>query len=112
MRARSLDKDHDWQFGKGVYSYRRELDALKQNLETRLLSSLGDCFSDQAEGVNWNAYLDIGTKNLLDIDILRVVNSTGGVIKVTRYESSMDLERNIHISMNILSVYGGIEIEL
>jgi hypothetical protein len=110
MRVRGLDGTHDWVFGKGKQSYRNDLNALKEILETRLASWKNGCFFDMPEGVDWTNYFDYGTKRMLDIDILRVVNTTGGVIKVIRYTSTIDKERKISISLDIQTIYGMLNI--
>jgi hypothetical protein len=83
VKVRAVDVNNDWLFGAGQQSYKSGMEALKQQIKTRLQSWRSDCFFAPAEGVDWNNYLDIGTKRLLDTDIARVINQTGGVIKIS-----------------------------
>jgi hypothetical protein len=107
MIIRALDTDFDFTFGKGIQNYLREIDALKLNLQTRLKSWKGDCFYAVAEGVDYNNFLDVGTKEFLDRDIKRVILQTEGVLKITEYESNLERdEREISISATILTIFG------
>jgi hypothetical protein len=106
MRVRAVDTNNDWTFGFGQQSYKTGLAALQQQIQTRLQSWLGDCFFAPAEGVNWNNYLDIGTKQLLDIDICKIINTTGGVIKIISYESQILPNRKFALSVKISTIFG------
>ena len=110
MQVRALDANNDWIFGKGKQSYKRERAALAQKLKTRLHSWKTDCFFAPGEGVDWNNYLDIGTKRLLDIDIVQYVNKTGGVLSVTNYKSFITPERVLKTSFTASTIFGPIEI--
>jgi hypothetical protein len=102
---RALDSNHDWKFGKGKNSYLRDLDALKQDTKTRILEWKYDCFFAQQNGIDWNNYLDIGTKDFLDLDIKRVILQTPGILKINDYESTI-LDRNVSASMYLETIYG------
>jgi hypothetical protein len=110
MRIRAVDANNDWMFGAGIQSYKQGIEALKQNIKTRLQSWWSDCFFAPAEGVNWNNYLDIGTKGLLDIDICKVINTTGGVVKIVSYDSYIRSGRKFALSVKISTIYGEINI--
>jgi len=110
MITRALDINGDWQFGQSRQSYKRGLEAIKQSLLTRLRSWRGDCFFASLEGVDWNNYLDIGTKRLLDIDICRVVNQTGGIVRVVQYESQITADRTFALKIKVNTIYGNIDI--
>ena len=111
MIVRGLDSDNDWTFGSGKQNYLTDIDALKQNIVTRLKSWKGNCFFDITAGVDWNNYLDIGTKSLLDMDIKRVILQSTGVLKIVDYSSTLDTdERNLTVSVTVQSIYGTTEI--
>ena len=109
MIIRSLDSSNDWNFGKGVQSFFKELDAIKQNLITRLLEWKGECFFALGDGVDWNNFLDIGTKSLLDADIKRVILQSDGVLGLDNYVSNLTL-RNLEIQCSILTIYGTLKL--
>ena len=80
----------DFTFGKGLSDYLTNQNAILHNVKTRLLQWKGDCFYAVAEGVDYNNLLDIGTKNLLDSDVKRVILQSEGVIKINAFESTLD----------------------
>lgn len=75
MIVRALDSNHDWTFGAGLNNYKRDQLAVIQNIQTRLLSFVGNCFFDMGAGINWFTFL--GSKgsnnNLLLIQAISVV---------------------------------------
>lgn len=112
MKTRAIDSVGDWQFGRGLQSYRSDLDALKQSISTRLKQWVGNCYFATAEGVDWNAYLDIGRKDQLDLNIRRVILQTAGVLKISQYESTIDHEtRNVTVTATITTIYGDLAME-
>lgn len=103
----------DWTFGKGKSDYKKDLDAIKLNIQTRLLSWKEDCFFSLAEGVDYNNLLDVGTKDLLDSDVKRVILQSEGVLKITEYESSIDRdERAFSCSATIITIFGVAKLEV
>lgn len=89
MIIRSTDSDGDWVYGKGKNDYLTNLDAVKKNIETRLYSWKGNCFFATAEGVDYNSYLDIGTKDFLDRDIKRILLQSEGVLIIKEFASNI-----------------------
>jgi hypothetical protein len=112
MKTRVIDSAGDWSFGRGLQSYVSDLDALKQSISTRLKQWVGNCFFAIEEGVDWNSYLDIGQKNRLDLNIKRVIMQTAGVLKISSYESTINLDtRSATIVANITTIYGDLAME-
>ncbi|RPJ58263.1 MAG: hypothetical protein EHM12_08240 [Dehalococcoidia bacterium] len=105
MRVRSIDVSNNWSFGKGKSNYKSDIEAIKQNIATRIKSWKGNCFFAKNDGVDWTNYFDIGMKNYLDIDIRRVILQTDGVIRIDSYESEMT-DRAISITANVVTIYG------
>lgn len=107
MKTRALDINDDWQFGRGVQSYVTEKNALMQNVKTRLRQWKNNCFFAMTEGVDYNNYLDIGRKVLLDLDIKRVVLQTYGVLRISEYTSTLDAgSRALSITATIETIFG------
>jgi len=110
--VRALDSNHDWQFGRGLQSYKSDIDALKQSVQTRLMQWKNNCFFAMDDGVDWANELDIGMKGTLDLDIKRVILQTGGVLRIDNYSSTLDTDsRIITISCQILTIYGDLTLE-
>lgn len=105
MLTRSLDTNHDWNFGNGKQHYLDEKSALNQNVQTTLLSFVGDCFFDLEAGIDWFNFL--GSKNLegLRRAIAYKLASVSGVITVNDVSISTDTERNANIVYNLTTVW-------
>lgn len=113
MIHRNVDSDGDWEFGKGKQSYTKDLQAILLNIKTRLKSWKGDSFSNPAEGVDYNNYLDKGTKSFLDADVKRVILQSEGVIKIKSYSSELNRSsRGFTANAEILTIYGSASIEV
>ncbi len=67
MRVRALDVNGDWTYGKGQNNYLTRNAAVAQNIQTRLMSFLGDCFFDLSAGIDWFTFL--GGKDLLGLNL-------------------------------------------
>lgn len=113
MRIRAIDENGDWEFGKGLQDYFLDLDAIKMNIETKLRSWKGDCFFNLAAGVDYNNFLDIGTKIFLDRDVKRVILQSEGVIKINSFLSVLDRgTRDLTIEVEIDTIYGVLKQEV
>ena len=113
MSFRALDSNNDWTFGNGTGDYLRNQDEINVDVATRLRSWVGDCFFALAEGVDYNNLLDIGTKNLLDINIRRVILQTAGVLRINSYESVIDrLPRELTVRAEISTIFGDLTVTL
>lgn len=81
MRVRAIDSLGDWTFGKGANDYKVNLNAVAQDIKTRLNSFLGDCFFKRTAGIDWFNLL--GGKDLIALNlainatILNTANVTG-----------------------------------
>jgi len=106
MIVRALDTNGNWVFGRGKSSYKKGLDAIKQSIMTRLKSWKYNCYFAPEDGVDYNNYLDIGTKDLLDLNIKNVILGTYGVIRITSYVSTISV-RAITISCYVVTIFGG-----
>lgn len=109
MIFRTLDADGDWTFGKGKSGFLTDKDAMVTNLKTRTKMWKGECFFALQEGVDWNNYLDIGTKNLLDSDLMRVWMQSDGVIRIDSYDSTLNTEtRQLTVQASLATIYGSV----
>ena len=80
MIFRNLDSNHDFTFGSGLANYISGNAAIGLNIETRILSWVGDCFFDTGAGIDWSNRL--GSKNqltLLKLDLQRIILQSYGV---------------------------------
>lgn len=107
MIVRSLDVNHDWTFGAGKNNYRTNLNALAQNIQTRLLCFLGDCYFDLTAGINWWFYL--GSRNRQDelqMEAANVILSTENVTSIENLELNLDSNRRISLNYTVDTALG------
>ena len=85
MRVSGLDSNRDWRFGKGRAVYKRNADAIAQNILTRLRSFRGDWYLDVDAGVNWIELLGSpGPEKRIIRAVESTVLQTDGVISIQR----------------------------
>ena len=82
MIIRALDSNGDWTIGKGTQNYATGQQAIEENIKTRLLSWVGDCFFAINDFVDWNARLDVGQMENLQDEVMRVILQSYGVVAV------------------------------
>ena len=88
MIIRDLDANRDWTFGSGISNYIAGNSAIGLNIETRILSWLGDCFFDTGAGIDWANRL--GAKNqraLLELDLRRIILQSYGVTGILNFDT-------------------------
>lgn len=82
MILRAVDDSGDWVFGKGGSSYKREDGVIAQNIKTRYLEWVGDCFFNKDAGIDWNNRLDYSSREALELDIRRIILQSEGVAEL------------------------------
>jgi hypothetical protein len=80
MIIRGLNSSHDWEWGSGLANYLTNDAAIAENIDTRLLSWVGDCYFDLAAGIDWlNLLGSLGQEGTLDLNLRRVILQSYGV---------------------------------
>lgn len=113
MIVRNLDVNHDWTFGAGKNNYRTNLNALAQNIQTRLLCFLGDCYFDLTAGIAWWFYL--GSRNRqqeLQMEVANVILSTQNVIGIEKLNLDLDSQRKISLTYTVDTALGRLDGEI
>lgn len=106
MIVRAIDSDGDWQFGKGRNDYKKDNDAIQQDLQTRLSCFLGDCFFDMSAGIDWFNLL--GSKNTLALKLAvnSVILNTQGITAIIDVVMFLDNStRNLSLRYVVETVY-------
>lgn len=105
MIFRNLDSTHDWTFGSGVGNYISGNAAIGLNIETRLLSWLGDCFFDTGAGIDWANRLGMkNQKALLELDLRRIILQSYGVTGIVSFYVSV-VGRALTANYTINTIY-------
>ena len=108
MRVSGLDSNLDWRFGKGRAAYKRNADAIAQNILTRLRSFRGDWYLDVDAGVNWVELLgNPGTEKRIIRAVESTVLQTEGVISIQELKiTGRDSTRGVKIRIRYTDVFG------
>lgn len=87
----NLDSLKDWSFGSGLGNYISGNAAIGLNIETRILSWVGDCFFDTAMGIDWiNRIGSKGQESLLELDLRRIILQSYGVISINSFSVELN----------------------
>lgn len=107
MIFRALGTDNDWTFGKGKESYLFNQAAVAQNIRTRLLSFLNDCFFDMNAGVDWFLYFGTPGKNQeIILKSRAVILQSYGVVSVNSIDLNVNrVTRASVLTYNINTIY-------
>lgn len=105
MAFRNLTAKHDWVFGSGKNSYVTENQEIGLNIQTRVLSFLGDCFFATEEGIDWWNLLDMGKQEQLENSVQETIKNTPGVTAINSVDVVMGANRKITISYDVQTIY-------
>jgi len=105
MIVRALDENGDFTFGKSKADYLSNIDAIKQNIKTRLMEFLGDCFFNITAGIDWFTFLG-GSKNptALNLSISSIILNTMGVTGIRQLSISL-INRNFSVNYDADTIY-------
>lgn len=107
MIVRALDRNHDWLFGKGRNDYLSGSAAIGQNIDTRLLCWIGDCFFDTKAGIDWINLLGSGQNQMaLNLALAAVILNTQGVTALQALKPSfLPSTRLFTASYTVTTIY-------
>lgn len=104
MRVRAITSDGEWTFGKGKQGYRLDEDAIGQNVKTRIMSFLGDCFFDTKAGIDWWNLLEFGKRDDLLRSIQLTILGTDGVVAINNVDFYIQ-NRKLVVTYDIKTVF-------
>ena len=106
MIIRALDSGHDFTFGKGKSDYLQGNLAVAENIQTRLLCFLGDCFFDINSGIDWKRLLgSVGITNQeVELSCRAVILLSYGVIGINQISVARRV-RALYLNYNINSIF-------
>jgi hypothetical protein len=107
MKVRRLDNNHDWTFGSGFANYATGSDAVRQCVQTILLSFRFNWFLDEDHGINWFAYF---VKNpdvqIMEDDIKRHILDVEGVAELLDLQLQLNtITRQMIITVRYTDIY-------
>lgn len=107
MIIRALDSTHDWTFGHGKQDYKTAQSAIAEDVQTKLLSFLNDCFFDLEMGVDWiNLMRQKNKQKQIALSCRAVMLKAEGVVRVNEVSVSYsEASRGLVISYSIDTAY-------
>lgn len=108
MIVRALDSSGDWTFGSGLNNYFSNIAAVAQNIQTRLLMVLGDCFFATDQGIDWFNFLSSKNQGALQLAVQTTILNTPGVTGLVSSNISYSpVTRAIFMNYTVTTVYTG-----
>lgn len=107
MIVSGLNSDGDWRFGKSRAQYKRDGEAVYQNVQTRIKSFVNDWFLNVSGGIDWyNLLGNKGTETQILREVERVVLQTQFVRTIERLEIvRRDKNRGITLELEITTLF-------
>lgn len=104
MIIRANTSDNDWIYGLGANAYKKNNEAIGQNIQTKIQEWQGDCFFNLTAGIDWiNRFSDSNLVRL-EQELNSLILKVNGVVKVTILDISFE-NRNFRISYEVQTVY-------
>lgn len=105
MTIRALNAQGDWLFGQSLNNYLSANAAVQEDIRTRLLCFIGDCFFDTIAGINWFGL--IGGKDTLAIQLAvsSVLLNTQNVTGILQLSIDLSEDRIFSISYQVQTTY-------
>ena len=107
MIIRALTPSHDWTFGQGQQNYLTNQNAIIENINTRLLSFVNDCFFDLTTAVDWFRLLGSkATQQEIILTCRATILASYGVIRVNSVNiTTQRTSRNLVLSYNCDTIF-------
>jgi hypothetical protein len=106
MRVRILSQGHDWTFGRSQQEYIIDSKAVSQNVKTRILCWKNDDYMNTQYGIDYRSIFSSHNKlDLLKREVLRVVSTTNGVVKVTSLSINETGNRTALVQFSYIDIF-------
>ncbi len=104
MKIRAIDAEGDWEFGKGLSNYKIDQEAVKENIQTRLLEWQGDCFFAADAGIDWKNRIEKNQQDLLEAEVKSMILKSEAVVSLQSL-AVVFLNRTLTVSYAILTLF-------
>lgn len=106
-QVRSLDPvSFDWTFGQSTNNFQQNQNAVIQNIRTRLLVLLGECFFSTSSGIDWLTLLGSKQTGPLNLAIASMIINTDGVTGIVSLDANLNhVTREYTITYQVQTVY-------
>lgn len=105
MIIRALDANGDITFGQGKQNYLTGQVAVGQNIKTRLLCFLNNCYWAMSFGIDWFTFLGGGnTKVQIQLSVTAMIAQSYGVVNINNVSVDV-VGRSYQSSYNINTIF-------
>ena len=107
MKIRKIDTDSDILMGKGLSNYNLDDNAIAENIQTRIMSFLNDCWFDLTFGIDWFRLLGSrGTQTEIESTVRSCILGSYGVEKINSLSTEISTTtRTMSISGSIQTIF-------
>lgn len=107
MIIRALDINHDWTFGKGKQNYKTAEAQIAEDVQTKLMCFLNDCFFDLEMGIDWITLMRRkSTQNQIALSCRALILKAEGVVRVNQLTVSFNAtERRLLVRYSLDTIY-------
>ena len=106
MKVSGLDTNDDWVFGRGLASYKKDSEAIEQNVVTRLRAFKNDWFLDIENGTDWFEILGKkDNQDKIERAIEKVVLSTEGIVAIKSLNIQSINNRDLAFKIMYINVF-------
>lgn len=107
MRVAGITKDGDFNFGRGLASYKIKSDAINQNVVTRIRLFTDDWFLDTDNGNPWfDLFGGRAQASKIRRQVEHSVMTTEGVLRINKIEVIEDTkERTMSIILSYIDIF-------
>lgn len=111
MRIRALDNNLDWTFGHGKNDYKVGVEAIKQNVVTRIKSFKNDWFLDNQACIDWwNLLGSFNSSSEIKNQVYNTVAKTDGVIKIENLQMvQSEIKRVVKFTLKVKTIFDSLE---
>lgn len=103
--VRAIDSSGDWLFGKSLNDYVSKNAAVQQDIKTRILEFLGNCFFNTVAGIDWFNLLGSKNELALSLAISAVILNTENVTSILQLRISLNAARALFVSYQVQTTY-------
>lgn len=108
MRFRTVGATGAWAFGAGQNNYSTKNAAVALDVQTRVLSFLGDCFFDLGAGINWINLLQSKNVTAIQLAVSAVILNTQNVTGILQLSIKLNAARQLSIAYAATTTYSKI----
>ena len=106
MKTRTLDKNWDFRFGRGLNDYAQNSLNVAYAVKMKILSWYKDCFFAMNDGIDWKNILGSKlSKEEADASIKEIVQSEPEITDLIYFDSNVE-DRRYNCTIRFKTVYG------